>query len=561
MKRSINLLHTCFLLLSLMGVTSAATVPEEPLPPGYSPLAVEYLPPMNTARADHSTMIIDGEPVVIGGHTDGFVPTPTAEYFSGGEWHQMNMTYPHDGGFAVSLSSGEILVGGGHSQSLGIGQTFTVEKYDPVAHTFTGFACLDVKRTFAHALEINDTTVVVTGNWYHNDTIEIFNGSRQLVSAKGVACNRARPYILRCAPNDVLIVAGNDNHGKSVDTTLVDRLYGDAFDVPLLHDWHILKTLYDWDCNVSFIGDMSAGVYSHLLPVYNRAGEIGIMRVDSTSFSLLPTELPIPDVGLNGSPIAYISPIIADRDAECAYLVGHDADSRYYVISVWYNKPAPVPITIHFTEPIDKFGESMPVLMPTGDLMMAGGIIDNNYEPVNTVVVLKLGTPVRSNATSWSWWLLWAVIGIALCLVGWRLWRNRLPDNTVVKQEVDARGIAAADTAVEKPAFDNDILIGFEQLMKEGKLYLNSELKIGDVAAELGVEARELSQTVSSHYGCSFSQHINRLRVEYAKRLLLEHPEQKLTAIGEASGFSNDTNFFRIFKAITGSTPREWQSR
>ena len=47
----------------------------------------ERLPDLNIPRADHSVFVVGGEPTVVGGHTDGFVPTATAEYFSYGEWH------------------------------------------------------------------------------------------------------------------------------------------------------------------------------------------------------------------------------------------------------------------------------------------------------------------------------------------------------------------------------------------------------------------------------------------------------------------------------------------
>lgn len=74
---------------------------------------VERLPDLNIARGGHSTLYINGELTVFGGHTDGFVPTPTAEYYSDGEWHLMNMVYSHDAGCAVALRSGRVLICGG----------------------------------------------------------------------------------------------------------------------------------------------------------------------------------------------------------------------------------------------------------------------------------------------------------------------------------------------------------------------------------------------------------------------------------------------------------------
>ena len=44
-------------------------------------MAVERLPDLNIPRAGHSVFCTGGEVTVVGGHTSGFVLTPTAEYF------------------------------------------------------------------------------------------------------------------------------------------------------------------------------------------------------------------------------------------------------------------------------------------------------------------------------------------------------------------------------------------------------------------------------------------------------------------------------------------------
>ena len=54
---------------------------------------VERLPDMSVPRAGHQLFYVDteegGELMAAGGHTNGFVPTPTAEYFKDGQWHQL----------------------------------------------------------------------------------------------------------------------------------------------------------------------------------------------------------------------------------------------------------------------------------------------------------------------------------------------------------------------------------------------------------------------------------------------------------------------------------------
>ena len=127
-----------------------------------------------------SDVLCEWRLTVAGGHTDGFVPTPTAEYYKDGEWHSLQMTYPHDFGFSVVLSSGQVMLGGGCDQPIGIGQTYLTETYDPETHTFNGYCSLQRKRAGVSALELDSGKVVVAGNWYFTDGIERFMISQAL---------------------------------------------------------------------------------------------------------------------------------------------------------------------------------------------------------------------------------------------------------------------------------------------------------------------------------------------------------------------------------------------
>ena len=94
--------------------------------------------------------------------------------------------------------------------------------------------------------------------------------------------------------------------------------------------------------------------------------------------------------------------------------------------------------------------------------------------------------------------------------------------------------------------------------MDEKRPYLNNNLKVRDVATEIGVSSRTVSDAVKICRGCSFAQFINGYRIEYAKLLLQNRPDIKMTNVYMKSGFSNEMSFFRTFKAFTGVTPKEW---
>ena len=95
----------------------------------------ERLADMNVPRYGHTVLLLNGEPTAIGGHTTNFVPTPTLEYYKDGKWHLVPTAFNHDDGFAVELTTGKVLIAGGHSENLGVGQSFEAELYDPLTRT------------------------------------------------------------------------------------------------------------------------------------------------------------------------------------------------------------------------------------------------------------------------------------------------------------------------------------------------------------------------------------------------------------------------------------------
>ena len=181
----------------------------------------EQLPSLNTPRSGHHTLYVNGEITVFGGHTSGFVPTPTAEYYKNGAWHQMDMVYTHDAGSALILKSGKVLLSGGFERGLGIGQSHEVEMYDPKTHTFDGFGCLDTKRASHTQVELDHGKVVIAGNWYHEDAIEVYDGNITFTNIKKTSQQRTLTNVFRIAPDDVIIFGGQDYKGNDFDTSIV----------------------------------------------------------------------------------------------------------------------------------------------------------------------------------------------------------------------------------------------------------------------------------------------------------------------------------------------------
>ena len=113
----------------------------------------------------------------------------------------------------------------------------------------------------------------------------------------------------------------------------------------------------------------------------------------------------------------------------------------------------------------------------------------------------------------------------------------------------------------DAPADAPDELLGvkLDKLMDERMLYLEKNLKINDVAAQIGSCRTYLSNYLNQVRGESFSDYVNRLRIERAKKLLQEDMEVKMVTLAEQLGFSNEQGFYRNFKKFTGMTPSQWK--
>ena len=551
MKRIIP--QTICLLSMLLTLQTAGAKPRSDSVNACPMVTIEakQMPDLNIARAGHVLFYANDELTVAGGHTDGFVPSPTAEYLKEGEWHPLQMVYNHDNALAIVLRNGKVLLAGGSSEPIGIGQTFLSELYDPKSHTFDGFNSMQHKRTLASALELDSGQVVIAGNWYHQDGIEVFDSRlRRFHYLRNVNTSRATPIILQTAPDDALIFGNNSYRGDTLHTAYAYQLKGDSIHIPLFDTWHPLHTCR----NVSAIGKQ--GDYTYLFPVYNQEGQVAIATYQKGDFSLLSTSIPIPMKALNHV-IEYNFNILVDQQSQRAYLFGCNQDFhkspnnpiQYYILAIDYAqalKGKPAPLTLYYTQPITGAIDAPPLLTPEGDIVMAGGFLNgSNFTPSKSVWLIPFGKYEEKAETAkipWAW-----LIPLVLLFVGWFFFLF------IIREKESKQPAANQDSGC------NTLLIErIRELVENKKLFLNSELKITDIADTLGIHRNIVSDAINSQTGFSFNQYISNYRVEHAKSLLRQDPNKKLSSISAESGFANEQSFFRTFKAITGKTPKEW---
>lgn len=79
------------------------------------------------------------------------------------------------------------------------------------------------------------------------------------------------------------------------------------------------------------------------------------------------------------------------------------------------------------------------------------------------------------------------------------------------------------------------------------------------IARELNTTKEMLHLYFTTKVGVDFKTWRTGLRIEEAKRLLLENPDMSTNIIAELSGFSDRSNFHRQFTKIVGCSPKQWR--
>ncbi|MFL1013031.1 helix-turn-helix domain-containing protein [Flavisericum labens] len=97
----------------------------------------------------------------------------------------------------------------------------------------------------------------------------------------------------------------------------------------------------------------------------------------------------------------------------------------------------------------------------------------------------------------------------------------------------------------------------------KNKLYLNPLLSMETITDEMGISKSHLSKLINSYSQYNFSDFINSLRVEQAKKFLSndEFSEYTIVAIGLECGFNSKSTFYSAFKKFTSQTPSSFRDQ
>ncbi|OPZ81035.1 MAG: HTH-type transcriptional regulator YesS [bacterium ADurb.Bin429] len=88
--------------------------------------------------------------------------------------------------------------------------------------------------------------------------------------------------------------------------------------------------------------------------------------------------------------------------------------------------------------------------------------------------------------------------------------------------------------------------------------HLHEEISRDDVAAVACLSPSHFSRVIKGHFGQSFTELLNKMRVEKARELLIR-TEKSLIQICLECGFSEQSYFTKVFQRYIGRPPGEFR--
>ncbi len=135
-------------------------------------------------------------------------------------------------------------------------------------------------------------------------------------------------------------------------------------------------------------------------------------------------------------------------------------------------------------------------------------------------------------------------LGIGINALAYFLLKS--PNNFVIKRQINDQELNMLATRVRK-------------YLESEKPYLSKGFSKAELSEALNSNENYISKAFNEVLKQSFTSYINELRIEEAKRLLLNNNE-KIYAVALDSGFASKNSFNRVFKQHTMYTPAEYRN-
>ena len=162
--------------------------------------------------------------------------------------------------------------------------------------------------------------------------------------------------------------------------------------------------------------------------------------------------------------------------------------------------------------------------------------------------------------------LLLMVIVITIYLYSRRLrTKNRILYKQIQEQDKLEGEIEEKNTYISQNSTDGELIrngrlfAALKELMTDETVYSKPDIDRKSIAEILNTNEKYLFDSIKEHTGLSFSEYINNLRLNLAKKLLSEDNNFTIEDIALRSGFGSRTTFHRQFREKYKLSPAEFR--
>lgn len=109
------------------------------------------------------------------------------------------------------------------------------------------------------------------------------------------------------------------------------------------------------------------------------------------------------------------------------------------------------------------------------------------------------------------------------------------------------------------PKYGTQILKDLNHFFGQLEKFKQSNVTLKVVSQELGYPERDITQIVNTRLGKNFKEYVNELRIEEARRLIVENPTSRVNEVMYSAGFNSKSIFHKYFKERFGMTPYQYK--
>lgn len=171
------------------------------------------------------------------------------------------------------------------------------------------------------------------------------------------------------------------------------------------------------------------------------------------------------------------------------------------------------------------------------------------------VAAFLVFVPHYASVPGWVPWLLVSMESLLLLMVSAVTYKIRFTAADL-KAALESHKEALHETMQSQTK--QQIAELLDDATRTSKVYLDPTLTVISFAQIIGTNRTYLQSVIKEKYACTFSEYVNRCRVDHAKALLSSNPHKPLKDVAVESGFNSLSSFHRNFQEFEKKTPAQW---